>query len=191
MTPGIAARPLGYAAGVSGSIRPGRVPVAAAAVALVVGIVGGLGAGAVSARGPAPAAEPARPVTDWAEAKVTCRFQQVGDPVRLTGAPGSVAVARGTWRSGTCPLPRAEVTIRLQARHDGEWYDIEDTVDLVRSGTRAQATFSCHNTLATKWRSVIDVDLPDASDDPEQLITPARTLKCCPDPAELQRSRRA
>ncbi|WP_344606411.1 hypothetical protein [Sporichthya brevicatena] len=178
----------------SGSIRPGRVPVAAAAVALVVGIVGGLGAGTVSARArsePAPAADPTRPVSDWAEARVTCRFQQVGDPVRLTGAPGSVAVARGTWRPGTCPVPQAKVKVRLQARHDGDWYDIEDTAGLVRSGTRVQATFDCHNTLATKWRSVVDVDLPDAADDPQQLITPARTLKCCPDPAELRRSRRA
>ena len=179
----------GYTPAVITRRRPARVLIAGAAGVLFLAALGGLGADAVQA-GPAAQPRPVdrtpRVVSDWASATVSCNFKQIGDPVRLTGGPGSVAIAPGGWSQGNCPVARAEVSVQLQARHDGEWRDIGDAgTAVVKSGERARATFVCHNSRPTKWRSVIDVDLLDSSDDSEKLTTPARTLSCCPDPSVL------
>lgn len=128
-------------------------------------------------------------VSDWADASVTCDFQQLGIPVALSDGPGSVALAAGGWRNGSCPVEQAEVSVRLQAKHEGEWRDIGAAQqDTVRTGREVEIAFTCHNSKPTKWRSVVDVDLVDESDDPRKLRTPARVLSCCPDPEELERA---
>jgi hypothetical protein len=174
--------------------RRTRIAVAVAGVVLLGAALSDLGANAVQARPDAGAQpvnpEPADPeptdVTDTARATVSCGFQQVGDYVTLAGAPGSSVSARGGWRRGNCPVERAEVSVQLQARQDGDWHDIgSPATEILRPGGRVEANATCDRSRATKWRSVIDVDLIDQSDDPDKLTTPVRVLRCRPEPSLL------
>jgi hypothetical protein len=157
------------------------------AVALGGAAVGGVAVTAAQARSTGRAVAPrADTVSDWAHATVSCSFQQVGRRVALTPGAASVA-ARGSWHHGNCPVTWAKVRVQLQAEHNGTWQDIGPAAtSTARRGGSAVATFACYNAKQTKWRSVVDVDIVDQSDDPTKLTTPARLLGCCPTPAVLK-----
>jgi pimeloyl-ACP methyl ester carboxylesterase len=53
------------------------------------------------------------------------------------------------------------------------------------TGGHAEAYSRCRNAKWTKWRSIVDVDLLDATDPAHQLVTATQRLRCRPDFAAL------
>ncbi|HUR74029.1 MAG TPA: hypothetical protein VMZ00_07120 [Sporichthya sp.] len=120
-------------------------------------------------------------MSEPATATVKCEFLQLGNEVALVTGAGSVS-ARGGWDRGDCPSVRAEVSVGLQAKDDGHWRDIVWTTTAIGPpGGHAEAYSRCRNAKRTKWRSIIDVDVVDATDDAKQLVTESHRLRCRPD----------
>lgn len=148
-------------------------------------VIAALTVGALLAPVPPAAAEdgPPRKIRDSAEATVDCRFDQVGDLVRVSTSRGRrEAVGHGWWRNRTCPPAKATVTVEVEARVDGRWRTVghEGKVQDSSGGKvkRARGCAFCEGTRSTQWRSVIDVDLDDHDDDRDKLYTPAVRIRC-------------
>lgn len=121
-------------------------------------------------------------------ATVACTFKQGADDVALVGGPGGMVSASGWWEEGNCPALPADVSVRLQAEHDGNWWDIVwSATATMAPGDRAEANFRCPDAKATKWRSVVEVDLFERPDGSGELITPPQRLPCRPDVTALHR----
>ena len=156
-----------------------RVAVAVAGAVVLLAAVSGRSGSLVHASDGRDRQHKAGAVSESVEAAVTCTFRQGGDDVVLAAGR---ATARGWWDEGNCPGQTAQVSVRLQARLDGDWHDIVwASTATVRPRDPAEATFHCQSAQETSWRSVVDVDLDGRSDGGGDLVTVPKKLACHPD----------
>lgn len=114
-----------------------------------------------------------------------CYFDQAGDRVHIssTTTPRE-ASGHGYWINGNCPTTTATVTVQLQELYsDGSWRNngTKGKLTVVSGGgrgARATGRAGCTTNSLTGWRSIIDVDLVNLSDDNSVLITTPLNLNC-------------
>lgn len=92
------------------------------------------------------------------------------------------------WSSGTSAsckskYPKAKVTVYLQSSLDGKkWTTRADGAGTVKagggSGNWAYAPFTCKNSLLTKWRGLVDVDVLGLVDDPGKVAGNVAEQNC-------------
>ncbi len=114
-----------------------------------------------------------------------CYFDNAGSYVHVSSTPTPrEASGHGWWVNGNCPTTKATVTVQLQEFYsDGSWRNngTKGKATVVSgggSGNWAIGRAGCTTTGITGWRSVIDVDLVNLSDDNSVLITSAQNIAC-------------
>ena len=110
-----------------------------------------------------------------------CSFRTDGDRVHISGTEAS---GHGWWINVNCrPGTKAVVTVQLQELKDGDWKNV-GTVGKATvlsgggRGKRATGRAACVGTAEMRWRSVVDVNLVGALDDPFKFTTGEVPLPC-------------